>query len=202
MSLRGKAQWVRPLAVWISRLFHPFISSTLALLSAQLFSGVQLQLALAWTGLTIAVLILPVLTFVLFKVKTGRYDDIDVSVREDRYVLYTLAGVCFILLIALLSFLNAPGIVQNTLRAALFAFTIAAVLNRFVGKVSLHMLALGGCAAVFFFVSVPIGVFVALLGLPVAWSRLYLKRHTMLETVLGWSIGFVGFSIWLLIVRI
>ena len=201
MSFHPKAQGVTTLAIWLSRVFHPFVSSTLVMFLAQHSSGTGLQAALSWTGLIIAILIFPVLTFVLLRVRLGRYEDIDVSVREDRYALYALAGVCFILLIALLGFLEAPSIVQGTLQAALFAFAIAAILNRFVGKVSLHMLALGGCAAVLSSVSAPVGAIVVFLGLPVGWSRLYLKRHTLFEILLGWLIGLVGFSVWLLIVR-
>ena len=197
----GEARGIRTLAVWISRVFHPFIISTLVLFLAQVLSGITALEALGWTGLTIAVLILPVLTFVLFRTRTGRYEDVDVSVREDRYLLYGLAGTCFVLLIALLSVFDAPKIVQETLRAALFAFVIAAVLNRFVGKVSLHMLAMGGSAAVMAFVSLPLAVILGLFGFVVGWSRLYLTRHTVAEVTLGWIIGIACFGAWLVIFK-
>lgn len=119
--------------------------------------------------------------------------------REDRYLLYGLAGICCVLLTILLAVLNAPEMVQETLHAALFAFVVAAVLNRFVGKVSLHMLVMGGSAAVLAFVSVPLAVLLGLLGLLVGWSQLYLTRHVFYELILGWSVGLACLGSWLFI---
>ncbi len=182
----------------MSKVFHPFVVPVLVLFWAQRLSGVPPSAALGWTALTVAVLILPVLVLVLLRVRAGRYEDVGVSVREDRHLLYVLAGACFLLLIILLIIFDAPGVVRETLQAALFAFGVAAVLNRAIGKVSLHMLAMGGCAAVFAFTSAPLAVVLGLLSLPVGWSRLYLTRHTVLEVVLGWSVGFLCFTCWLL----
>lgn len=196
-----EARVATTLAVWVSRVFHPFIVSTPILFLAQVFSGVTALEAFGWTGLSVAVLILPTLLFVLVGIRTGRYKDIDVSVREDRHLLYGIAGVCFVLVIILLAVLGAPEITRETLQAALCAFVVAAVLNRFVGKVSLHMLVMGGSTAVLAFVLVPLAVGLGLLGLPVGWSRLHLTRHTLFETVLGWAVGFICFAAWLLIAR-
>ena len=199
MQPLGKTRGITALAVWVSRVLHPFIVSTLVLFLAQVLSSVTTLEAFGWTGLTVAVLILPVLLFVLVRIRTGRYEDVDVSVRKDRYLLYGVAGVCFVLVIILLAVLGAPKVARETLQAALFAFVVAAVLNRFVGKVSLHMLAMGGSAAVLAFVSVPLAVILGLLALPVGWSRLYLTRHTLFEVALGWMVGILGFGLWLLV---
>lgn len=198
MRPAGEARGARVLAVWVSRVFHPFVVPVLVLFLAQHLSGVPPSAALGWTALAVAALILPVLAFVLLRIRAGRYEDVDVSVREDRHLLYGLAGACFLLLIVLLIVFDAPWVVQETLRAALFAFGVAAVLNQTVGKVSLHMLAMGGCAAVLAFASAPLAVVLGLLGLLVGWSRLYLTRHTALEVVLGWGVGLLCFASWLL----
>ncbi len=196
MQPLSEARGITTLAVWVSRVFHPFVISTLVLFLTQVLSAVTIPEALGWTVLTVAVLILPILLFVLLRVRSGCYADIDVSVREDRVLLYGLAGACSVLLIILLAVFDAPRIVQATLRAALFAFGVAAVLNRFVGKISLHMLAMGGCMAVLSFVSLPTGITLGLFSLPLGWSRLYLTRHTFMEVLVGWLVGVICFGSW------
>jgi membrane-associated phospholipid phosphatase len=184
-------------AAWISRVFHPFVISPIMLMTIQLLTGHALVESIGWTVFTIIVLILPTLLFVIHHVRRGRYEDIDVSLRQDRYLLYGLAGGCFLLLIALLWLLAAPTLVQVTLQAALVAFIIAALLNRFVGKVSLHMLAIGGCTALLYLISWPLAVVMATMSLLVGWSRLYLTRHTLPEIVLGWLVGGISFLSWI-----
>ena len=185
-------------AVWLSRVFHPFVISVGVLFVAQLFQGYTWLSAAAWTALCFMVVIAPVLLFILLRVRSGRYQDADVSIREDRYLLYGLAGGCFILLVALLALLQAPAIVQQTLQAALFAVAVGAILNRFVNKLSLHTLTVAGCAAVLLFVRPSAGIVLGLISLLVGWSRLYLSRHTLAEVVGGWFVGVLCVAIWFL----
>ena len=185
-------------AVWLSRVFHPFVISVGVLFVAQLFQGYTWLSAAAWTALCFLVVIAPVLLFILLRVRSGRYQDADVSIREDRYLLYGLAGGCFILLVALLALLQAPAIVQQTLQAALFAIAVGAILNRFVNKLSLHTLTVAGCAAVLLFVRPSAGIVLGLISLLVGWSRLYLSRHTLAEVIGGWFVGVLCVAIWFL----
>ena len=185
-------------AMWLSRVFHPFIISVSVLFIAQLFQGYAWFGAAAWTALCFMVVIVPVLLFILLRVRSGRYQDADVSVREDRYLLYALAGGCFILLVALLAFLQAPTIVQQTLQAALFAVAVGALFNRYVNKLSLHTLTVAGCAAVFLFVRPSAGITLGLVSLLVGWSRVYLTRHTLAEVIWGWVVGVLCVAIWFL----
>ena len=186
-------------AVWLSRVFHPFIISVGMLFVAQLFQGYAWFGAAAWTALCFMVVIAPVLLFILLRVRSGRYRDADVSVREDRSLLYGLAGGCFILLVALLASLRAPDIVQRTLQAALFAIAVGALFNRYVNKLSLHTLTVAGCAAVLIFVRPSAGTVLGLASLLVGWSRVYLTRHTLAEVFWGWIVGVLCVSIWFLV---
>jgi membrane-associated phospholipid phosphatase len=106
-----------------------------------------------------------------------------------------------VLTIALLAFLQAPAIAQRTLQAGLLSVFVGSIFNRFVNKLSLHVLTVSGCAVVLYFVSPVAGVALGLISLLVAWSRVYLARHTISEVILGWIVGVVCTTAWLLMSR-
>jgi hypothetical protein len=103
-------------AVWLSRVFHPFVASVVTLWLAMILGGHGWLESTLWTLLSFAIVILPSLTFILARVRSGRYQDIDVSIRKDRYTLYALGGGCLVLIIVLLALLQAPAIAQRTLK--------------------------------------------------------------------------------------
>lgn len=188
-------------AIQLSRAFHPFIVSVVTLWLAQLLSGYGWLESLLWTLFSFSIVILPALVFILVQVKRGRYQDIDVSIRNDRYVLYLLGGSCLILMVILLIVFQAPAVAQRTLQAGLLSIVVGSVFNRFVNKLSLHVLTVAGCAVVLFLVSPIAGVTLALMSILVAWSRVYLQRHTIPEVIWGWVVGVLCTMFWLLISR-
>jgi membrane-associated phospholipid phosphatase len=195
---------VQPLmkgAMWLSRVFHPFIVSVVTLWLAMILSDYGWLESTLWTLLSFSIVILPSLIFILVRVRGGRYQDIDVSIRKDRYVLYVLGGSCLVLMIVLLIFLQSPAIAQRTLQAGFLSVLVGSIFNRFINKLSLHVLTVAGCAVVLYFVSPFVGVVLGLISLVVAWSRVYLARHTIPEVIWGWIVGVACTIIWLLISR-
>lgn len=182
-------------AAWLSRLFHPFVISPLVLFGAQASAGASLFSAATWTALAFALVIVPVLVYVLLGVYRGRYQDVDVSLRLDRHNLYRFAAFCFVLSTILLAAVGAPYLVLLTLASALVAVSIGSLFNRFVAKVSLHILTLAGCVAVLLFVA-PFGALaLACTGIPLSWARVYLGRHSLAEVFWGWAIGAGGVAL-------
>jgi membrane-associated phospholipid phosphatase len=200
-SSSARQSTMRQGAVWLSRVFHPFIISVVTLLLTQLLNGYSFLDSTLWTLLSFSIVILPTLIFILVRVKRGRYQDVDVSIRKDRYTLYVLGGSCLILAIALLALLQAPAIAQRTLQAGFLSIFVGSVFNRFGNKLSLHVLTVAGCAVVLYFVSPIAGITLGLISLLVAWSRVYLARHTIPEVVWGWVVGVVCTTVWLLMSR-
>jgi membrane-associated phospholipid phosphatase len=188
-------------AMWLSRVFHPFIVSVVTLWLVQLLSGYGWPVSTLWTLLSFAIVILPALVFILVRVRSGRYQDIDVSIRNDRYVLYFLSGSCLVLMIILLIVFQAPAIAQKTLQAGFLSILVGSIFNRFVNKLSLHVLTVAGCAVVLFLVSPIAGVALAFISILVAWSRVYLQRHTIPEVIWGWVVGILCTIFWLLVSR-
>lgn len=102
-------------------------------------------------------------------------------------------------MIVLLIFLQAPAIAQRTLQAGFLSVLVGSVFNRSINKLSLHVLTVAGCAVVLYFVSPVAGILLGLISFVVAWSRVYLARHTIPEVTWGWIIGVACTLIWLLI---
>jgi membrane-associated phospholipid phosphatase len=185
----------------LSRAFHPFIVSVVTLWLAMILSGYGWLESTLWTLLSFAIVILPSLIFILMRVKSGRYQDVDVSIRKDRYTLYSLGGSCLTLTIVLLAFFQTPAIAQKTLQAGFLSILVGSVFNRFVNKLSLHVLTVAGCAVVLYFVSPFAGIVLGLISLLVAWSRVHLTRHTAPEVIWGWVVGLTCTIIWFFISR-
>lgn len=188
-------------AVWLSRAFHPFIVSVVTLWLAMILGGHWWLESTLWTLLSFAIVILPSLIFILARVRSGRYQDIDVSIRKDRYTLYAPGGSCLVLTIVLLAFLQTPAIAQRTLQAGFLSVLVGSVFNRFVNKLGLHVLTVAGCAVVLYFVSPLAGIVLGLASLLVAWSRTHLTRHTVPEVIWGWVVGVGCTLFWLLVSR-
>jgi hypothetical protein len=188
-------------SIFLSRAFHPFIVSVVTLLLTMILGGYGWLESTLWTIVTFTIVILPSLIFILERVRSGRYQDIDVSMRQDRYTLYALGGSCLIFTIVLLIFLQAPAIAQRTLQAGFLSVLVGSIFNRIVNKLSLHVLTVAGCAVVLYFVSPIAGIVLGVSSLLVVWSRVYLTRHTIPEVAWGWVVGVGCTLFWLLLSR-
>jgi membrane-associated phospholipid phosphatase len=183
LSENGRREY---LAKWLSRVFHPFVLSVIALgLSVYLETRSWAQAAL-WASISLAAFLLPFAVFVGVMVFAGRYSDLDVSIREQRHGLYIVAGVGLVLLVAIFALGNAPFIGRAGAYAAVICTAVAAVVNRF-SKISVHAMVAAGVAVVLLYLSVLAGLVLAVPAALVGWSRVRLKRHTWSQVIAGWS---------------
>jgi membrane-associated phospholipid phosphatase len=166
-SRASKLSYGEWLALWLSRVFHPFVITIPTLALALLLTGSTWHESLLWTSVAVAIVTLPLALWVAVNVRRGRYSDSFVTIREQRRSLYLLAGICFIALTVVLS----------------------------VTKVSLHAMATAGCAAVLFSLSAPIGAVLWLITLAVGWARVRLAHHTIGQILVGWGIATA--SVWI-----
>ena len=175
--------------MWTSRALHPLLVAPLSLFAVQRLSGATSLEATLWTCFACGTTLVPLFAFIQFRVRRGRYEDWDVSRREDRHTLYIMAALVMVALLAALAALPAPRIVWWAMVTALAAISVGAFVNLFVHKVSLHVLTDAACATFLAFLWPPAGaVLLASCGL-VAWSRVYLGRHTLPDVVWGFFVG-------------
>jgi len=166
-------------ALAVSVLLHPFLLGPLTVL---LLTDTGSSAVIA---VTIAI---PLLIFTIRNVRRGVWTNHDVSVRTQRSGLYWAAIALTALAAAWLRYRGAaPGLVRGVAACALM-FAAAMVINRWL-KISLHMM-----VAAFSAVAIadsyrnwtPV---IALLILALAWSRLYLRRHSWAEVLAGVILG-------------
>ena len=86
---------------------------------------------------------------------------------------------------------RAPDFALRGSTMTLFLLIIAALIN-FRIKLSLHALFAFYSAVILFVVNPVVGAVAFALALLVFWSRLYLKRHDLLEMLVGAFLGLLG----------
>jgi membrane-associated phospholipid phosphatase len=173
-----------PIAIWVSRLFHPFVVPLPVLVVALVLSGCSWRAALGWTLLCVGVVIVPsVLLLVLERRRRGDGDWF-VTVREQRRSLYALGGLCLLVLLGILLLAGAPRLLLASLAAGVVANAIGALLNR-VTKVSVHAGAIAGSAVLLAYALPAAGALLGLAALLVAWARVRLEHHTPSQVLLG-----------------
>jgi hypothetical protein len=169
---------------------HPlvFISLSVGIIIALRLAN-RTGLALSLTLL--ATVILPMALLLFRGFQSGRWSDPDVSVRAERVRFYPWAiSISAVAVIALL-LSHAPAFALRGATVTLFLLIMAALIN-FRIKLSLHALFAFYGGVILFVVNPVVGAVAFALALLVFWSRLYLRRHDFLETLVGTFLGLLG----------
>lgn len=184
----------RTLAQVLSWVFHPFVISVPTLWYAAYAMTRDAVASAMWTAFFVVIVILPAIVFIALRVRSGQYRDADVSVRQHRFSIYFFGGGCFVLGLILFVILGAPRILVASLFAAIVSLALGTLVTTRT-KASAHAGVTAGCAAVLFFVSLPLSVLVSFAALTVGWARIYLHQHTPTQVVLGWAIALVSVAL-------
>jgi len=126
-----------------------------------------------------------------FGVRSGRWGDADVSVREERKRFYPIAIPLSALGTIVMWLANAPRSILRGGMITLLLLIAAAIMNHW-SKVSLHTLFATYCTVILFRVNIFCGSAALILAGLVFWSRLLLSRHTISENSSGVALGSVG----------
>jgi len=177
-------------ARWISWIGHPLVFITLSvaiIIILRLANRVGVALLLT----VLATVILPMALLLFRGARSGRWSDPDVSIHAERVRFYPRAIPIAAIAVIGLWLLRAPAFALRGATVTLLLLVVAALVN-FRIKLSLHVL-FAFYSAIILFVTYPvIGAIAFALALLVFWSRLYLKRHDLLETLVGASLGLLG----------
>ena len=177
-------------ARWVSRIGHPlvFISLSLGVIVALRLAnraGIALLLTL------LATVILPMALLLFRGVRSGRWSDMDVSVHAERVRFYPFAIPISAAAVIALWLLRTPVFALRGAVVTLFLLVAAALIN-FRIKLSLHALFAFYSATILFVVDPVVGTIAFTVAFLVFWSRLYLRRHDLLEMLVGTSLGLLG----------
>ena len=177
-------------ARWVSWIGHPLVFISL-------FVGFIVALRLAnRTGLALsltllATVIMPMALLLFRGFQSGRWSDPDVSIHAERVRFYPRAISISAVAVLVLLLSRSPGFALRGATMTLFLLIMAALIN-FRIKLSLHALFAFYSAVILFVVNPVVGAVALALALLVFWSRLYLKRHDLLETLVGAFLGLLG----------
>jgi len=187
--------WLAAFAYWISQVGSPPLTGAGAAVTVALMMATAL--AWQWTLLYLGVTILLPCLYIIWLVQRGVVSDFHLPRREERLrpLLFSL-GMAVVVWGVFHGVATPVGLKMlasvNMLQALLF------LLITLRWKISLHcaaaailaelLLVYFGAAAAPFALSVPL----------IAWSRLYLRRHTLAQTVAGAGLGIVILTLTLL----
>jgi PAP2 superfamily len=177
-------------ARWVSRVGHPLVFISLSvgiIITLRLANRAGLALSLT----LLATVILPMALLLFRGFQSGRWSDPDVSIHAERVRFYPRAISISAVAVIVLLLSRAPAFALRGATMTLFLLIMAALIN-FRIKLSLHALFAFYSAVILFVVNPVAGAVAFTLALLVFWSRLYLKRHDLLETLVGAFLGLLG----------
>ena len=180
----------RRIATIVSWAGHPLVFVTISVgivLATQLAS----RRAIGLIGALFLAVIAPTGVLLFLGVRSGRWRDADVSVREERKRFYPIAIPLSALGTIVMWLANAPRYILRGGVITLLLLIAAAVTNHW-SKVSLHTLFATYCTVILFRVNLFCGSAALILAGLVFWSRLFLSRHTISENLSGVALGAVG----------
>lgn len=182
---------VQGIARGISVILHPFVVFPVVL--AILISKVGLAFddsTIMWMGISIGLVIGPVLVALIIGRVRGRYPDWDVHNKDLRFDLYRIGIVGVTILLVVVHIFNAPPMFQSMTVAGILALLIAWQINRFT-KISLHtlMIAAAGTAIILSEISIYANIAAVVAVLLLGTSRVITKSHTVWQVLLGAFIG-------------
>jgi hypothetical protein len=182
--------FARRLAVIVSWIGHPLVFVTISVgivLATQLASRRAMELI----GALFLAVIAPTGVLLFLGVRSGRWGDADVSVREERKHFYPIAIPLSAFGTIVMWLANAPRYILRGGVITLLLLVAAAVTNHW-SKISLHTLFATYCTVILFRVNLFCGSAALILTGLVFWSRLFLSRHTISENISGVALGGVG----------
>ncbi|WP_295200081.1 phosphatase PAP2 family protein [uncultured Chryseobacterium sp.] len=140
------------------------------------------------------IVILPVIIWILWNVKTGRYVNMDVSNRVQRKTLYIFIVVC-VMVYMVYAYLASGSI--DLVMLFILILLLALQISNFFIKSSMHTAFNVLVAALFVPMSWITGIIWLGIAAIVGVTRVILKRHTVREVITGAGIAFVVSLIYL-----
>jgi len=171
----------------ISDFFNPLVSLFIIFLYLS-FQNYTLKQALTYFLPILLMVILPVIIWLVWNVKTGRYTNMDVSNRVQRKSLYIFIAVCIVAYQIYHFVVNEfLDFVMLFILILLFALQYS---NLYI-KSSMHTAFNVFVAALFYAFDVKVGFIWLGIAAIVGLTRVILKRHTVKEVLIGAGIAFL-----------
>ncbi|CAA7195578.1 hypothetical protein CHRY9293_01765 [Chryseobacterium potabilaquae] len=175
----------------ISKIISDFFNPLVSLFIFFLYMSVQkysFKDSLIYFSPILLIIILPVIIWLVWNVKTGRYTNMDVSNRNQRKTLYIFIGIC---VITYLIFHYIQNRHLDFVMLFILILLITLQISNFYIKSSMHTAFNIFVAALFFSLNPQAGLIWLGIAVLVGITRIILKRHTVKEVFMGAGIAFV-----------
>lgn len=169
----------------VSRVISDFFNPLVALVIYFIYdSSKNLNMAEAWEKFwpLLLIVILPIIIWIIWNVKTGRYTNMDVSDRKQRKSLYVFIEIC---LFAYLLFEYFYSNIIDLIMIFILVLLLLMQLSNFFIKSSMHTSFNVFVAALFFALNWKLGLVWLGIAILVGITRVILKRHTVQEVLMG-----------------
>ncbi len=185
------------LAAVISVIGHPLLTLSVFTIVA-LFTQEEFNLAWKHAVLILAGFFLPVALKMYLNSRNGAYTNFDVSDKKQRQSWYVFAFFILLTVTILLFITDQPRALRMAVLLSLVLLTVSLLTNYFI-KSSLHVSSTIFLSFLIMPMNFLIGLCLLTFTIPIAWSRLVLKNHTVSEIIAGSLIGLVvGVCYWFL----
>ena len=173
-------------ARWVSIVAHPFVMTALlvAVAAAAQSSG---STAVPVLLVSLAIII-PLAVLMVRQVRRGRWANHDASNANERPVLFLVSMAGLAAAVAWLLRYDPESFLLRGLLVVAGFIVVAAVLTRWV-KLSLHVAFAALTATALTLIGSSIGLALIPLVPVLAWARLVLTRHSLLEVLVGCALG-------------
>lgn len=177
------------LAKLISIIGHPLLLGTLYVVLMS-FHNLPKNTAMAVSISVIGLITIPIIFNNWRKTKKGTYSNFDVSDQQQRKGFYPFAIALFIVLLLVFWFFDFPReVISKSL--VFFAMVLLMALINLRLKASMHAGIAFYIAVSVFSIGILLGLILSGLAILISWSRLEMKRHSLLELIVGGVIGIV-----------
>jgi membrane-associated phospholipid phosphatase len=176
------------LARLTTNILNPFLTCFIVIVLLAFKGTDNAAAAVKWASVSIALSVLPVLAVVIYLVRRKKLDSVYDNPRRQRTGIYLLASALGAISYGLLWYLRAPELLVATFAAGLAAIVIFTAINC-VWKISLHTAFLSGAVAILIIVYGAPAIGTLILLPLVAWARMALKQHSIVQVMVGASIA-------------
>lgn len=179
----------------IARTISNVGNPAILMIIAQVLAAVKIATPLAWqwAGFCIAITTLLPFSFIVMLSRKGKVSDIDIYFRHQRTVPYLITIGCTLLVLAVMWLGMAPLLLVTLVSAGIIQNISMFIIN-LKWKISAHAAgaATFSLLTVYFFgpKTLPIVMLVPM----IIWARVRLRRHTLMQTIAGASLGIAVLS--------
>jgi len=182
------------LAFGISALFSPYVTAAVFIIIITYLNAKDIQQFLPWMGIAFLFAIMIPGGYILWKVERKHIRDIHLSVHSERKIPFMITAISSTAgALALFAVGAAKPVAVMMTAYAVNAITVA--LLTLFWKVSIHTALYSSIITVLVILLGAWYGWLYLLLIPLAWSRIYRHRHSVVQVVGGAIIAFVSTSL-------